>query len=103
MRKSRRSIVHIGIVLGGINKFALSTQVFDEPDNFVRCVGFRGGTVACGDFGGNVHVWDIRLSSDFKVKNYRSFQAHKGHVVCLQLNARRIISGKVEGNCLKAS
>ena len=56
----------------------------------------QGHILACGDFGGNVHLWDVRIvdnASRVQVRNYRKFEAHKGHVVCLQLNARRIVTG----------
>jgi len=68
---------------------------FKEPESFCRCISFHGMRVACGDFGGNVHFWDISFSPSGKlqVDNYRTWNCHKGHVVCLQLNACRIVSG----------
>lgn len=71
-------------------------HVFIEPDNFVRCVGFLGNYLACGDFGGVLHVWDVRVQGDsehVQVGSYRSFPGHKGHVVSLQIDAQRIVSG----------
>ncbi len=44
-------------------------RVFNEPGHFVRCVAFRGRSLACGDFGGYVHVWDVQVSV-FKVIDY---------------------------------
>lgn len=67
-----------------------------EPEHFVRCVCFRGSTLVCGDFGGHVTVWDLYVHEEtktIKVRSHRSFQSHKGHVVCVQCNARRIVSG----------
>ena len=60
----------------------------------VKCAGH---ILASGDFGGNVHLWDVRIvdgASRVQVRNYRKFEAHKGHVVCMQLNARRIVTGE---------
>ena len=59
--------------------------------------------MASGDFGGNVHLWDVRIvdgASRVQVRNYRKFEAHKGHVVCMQLNARRIVTGKTSCQAL---
>jgi len=68
---------------------------FKEPLSFCRCVAFHGMRIVTGDFGGNVHFWDISFSATGKVcvDNYRVWECHKGHVVCCQLNACRIISG----------
>eukprot|EP00090_Calanus_glacialis_P021498 TRINITY_DN33157_c0_g1_i1.p1 TRINITY_DN33157_c0_g1~~TRINITY_DN33157_c0_g1_i1.p1 ORF type:complete len:162 (-),score=14.78 TRINITY_DN33157_c0_g1_i1:98-538(-) len=68
---------------------------FKEPISFCRCVAFHGMRLVCGDFGGNVHFWDISFSASGKVQvdNHRTWECHQGHVVCIQLNACRIISG----------
>jgi len=68
---------------------------FKEPQSFCRCVAFHGNRIVSGDFGGNVHFWDISFSPTGKlcVDNHRAWECHKGHVVCIQLNACRIISG----------
>ncbi|XP_023319808.1 F-box/WD repeat-containing protein 11 [Eurytemora carolleeae] len=71
-----------------------------DQDNFARCIGFSGNRIVSGDFGGNILMWDLAISPstsnrsvEVKVLNTRKWEAHKGHVVCIQLNARRIISG----------
>jgi len=67
-----------------------------EPIDFCRCIGFLGSRLVAGDFGGNVHLWDfVFVGEERKVKivNHRSWECHKGHVVCVQLDACRIISG----------
>lgn len=69
-----------------------------EHENFARCVGFVGNRIVSGDFGGNILLWDLSFNQSdsgpkVTVINKRQWQSHKGHVVCIQLNARRIISG----------
>jgi len=70
-----------------------------DHDTFARCVSFTGNRIVSGDFGGNILMWDLEFIHDVdggvrvKVKNHRTWPGHKGHVVCIQLNARRIISG----------
>lgn len=69
-----------------------------------RCIGFKGHSLACGDFGGHVHVWDVSVledSSRVLIKNHRHFHAaHKGHVVCLQIDAYRVVTGSRDKTAL---
>jgi len=70
-------------------------KTFTEPDSFVRCVAFHGQRIVTGDFGGFVHLWDFEIGANGEVKilNHREWECHKGHVVCIQLTASRIVSG----------
>ena len=73
--------------------------VFDEPNHLLRCIGFSGNTVIAGDFGGHLHQWkiDVNLARQqglmVRIKHYSHFESHKSHIVCLQVSARRIVSG----------
>ena len=71
--------------------------VFDEPNHLLRCIGFSGNTIVSGDFGGCIHLWEIdwrpACSQAIRIKKYHHVQSHKSHIVCLQVNARRIVSG----------
>ena len=71
--------------------------VFDEPNHLLRCIGFSGNTIIAGDFGGTLHHWelDINLARQqmVRIKSYDHCQYHRSHVVCLQVSARRIVSG----------
>lgn len=67
---------------------------FTDPENFVRCVALQGQRIVSGDFGGEVHMWDLRSKDGkFEVANHRKWECHKGHIVCIQLSASRIVSG----------
>jgi len=69
-------------------------HIFMEPDNFVRCIAFHGQRVVTGDFGGNVHMWDFTIQDGrVSVGNHRKWECHKGHIVCIQLSASRIVTG----------
>ena len=73
-----------------------NAEMRETPSPFHSATNVAGHILASGDFGGNVHLWDVRIvdgGSRVQVRNYRKFEAHKGHVVCLQLNARRIVTG----------
>lgn len=72
-----------------------SLAVFEEPIHLLRCIGFSGNTIVSGDFGGHLHVWEIdyKPGSAVRIKKYHHAQSHKSHVVCLQVNARRVVSG----------
>ena len=74
--------------------------VFNEPSHLLRCIGFSGNTVVSGDFGGYLHFWEIEIASPatpvegcVKIKKYHAVPSHKSHIVCIQQNARRIVSG----------
>lgn len=69
--------------------------VLGEAESFCRCLSFIGNRIVSGDFDGLVHFWEITFDQDNKVgvKNYRKWECHTGHVVCIQMNAYRIISG----------
>ncbi len=76
--------------------------VFNEPQHFVRCLSFKGNALAAGDFGGNVHLWDLKGVDDYQHrKRHRCFaSSHKGHVVSVQIDARRIVSGSRDKTAL---
>ena len=75
--------------------------VFDEPNHLLRCIGFTGSTIISGDFGGHIHTWEIEIRHPVvQIKKYHSTQVHKSHVVCLQVNARRIVSGSRDKSVL---
>jgi hypothetical protein len=66
----------------------------------LRCIGFSGNTVISGDFGGYLHFWEIEIANPatpvpgcVKIKKYHAVPSHKSHIVCIQQNARRIVSG----------
>ena len=73
-----------------------------DAQHFVRCVSLSGSVVAAGDFGGFVHVWDVRglhgacaegapsasIENRVTVRHHRHFKAHSGHVVTVQVNKR---------------
>ena len=49
-----------------------------EPESLVRCLAFVGPMLACGDFGGSIHTWELEIASQpentkknptFKVNN----------------------------------
>lgn len=72
--------------------------IFDEPNHLLRCIGFNGNTIISGDFGGCLHLWEMELSgvparNIVRIKKYRNVQSHKSHIVCLQVSARRVVSG----------
>ena len=74
--------------------------VFNEPSHLLRCIGFSGNTVVSGDFGGYLHFWEIEIANPatpvqgcVKIKKYHAVPSHKSHIVCIQQNARRIVSG----------
>jgi WD40 repeat protein len=74
--------------------------VFNEPSHLLRCIGFSGNTVVSGDFGGYLHFWEIEIANPatpvpgcVKIKKYHAAPSHKSHIVCIQQNARRIVSG----------
>ena len=72
--------------------------LYSEPASLVRCLAFLGPTLACGDFGGAIHVWELAFTGsmsklDVEVRNHNTNKAHKGHVVCLQLTPTKIVSG----------
>lgn len=73
-------------------------MVLSNSDSFCRCVAFTGNRIVAGDFDGIVHFWEIAFSPDDKswgchIKNYRQWECHTGHIVCIGMNAYRIISG----------
>lgn len=70
-------------------------MIFNNSDSFCRCIAFSGNRIVSGDFDGIVHFWEIGYDLDNKIqlKNYRKWECHTGHIVCIQLNAYRIISG----------
>ena len=35
---------------------------FPEPESLVRCLAFVGPMLACGDFGGTIHTWELEIS-----------------------------------------
>lgn len=84
---------------GSVRLWTVSGQnvaVFDEPAHLLRCIGFSGNTIVSGDFGGNLHLWEIEWkpsNGGVRIKRYHHTQIHKSHVVCLQVNVRRIVSG----------
>ena len=50
-----------------------------EPESLVRCLAFVGPMLACGDFGGSIHTWELDIASQpdnskknptFKVLNH---------------------------------
>ena len=56
---------------------------------------------SAGDFGGHLHMWEIEIrNSSVNIKKYHHTQVHKSHVVCLQVNARRIVSGSRDKSVL---
>ena len=71
--------------------------VFDEPNHLLRCISFSGNTIISGDFGGYLHQWEVEISrpepGGVRIKKYHHMQSHKSHIVCLQVNPRRIVSG----------
>lgn len=69
--------------------------VLSQADSFCRCIQFCGSRIVSGDFDGIVHFWEITFTPDNKIelKNYRKWECHTGHVVCIQMNAYRIVSG----------
>ena len=78
----------------GLNSLSC-LRTFDDPQNFVRCVDFGGGSggvIVAGDFGGIVHAWDVTAAHEggtdptISVGNHRIFKGHKGHVVCVQVS-----------------
>ena len=34
-----------------------------EPESLVRCLAFVGPMLACGDFGGSIHTWELEIAS----------------------------------------
>jgi len=73
-----------------------SLLTFSDPENFVRCVALHGQRIVSGDFGGEVHLWDLKFKDkegNFEVTNHRKWECHKGHIVCIQLSASRIVTG----------
>jgi len=70
-------------------------MTFNDHENFVRCIAFNGQRIVSGDFGGFLHSWDLAFCphGSVKVLNHRSWSCHKGHVVCIHMNACRIITG----------
>ena len=75
-------------------------SVFTEPNHLLRCIGFSGNTIIAGDFGGHLHFWQIHILNPSSpepgcvtIKKYHAVPSHKSHIVCLQLNARKIVSG----------
>lgn len=76
-------------------------HIFNEPQNFVRCLAFHGKRIVSGDFGGFVHMWDFTLlDGKVNVSTHREWECHKGHVVCIQLSASRIITGSRDRNVI---
>ncbi len=80
----------------------LSLAVFEEPTHLLRCIGFSGNIVSAGDFGGHIHVWELEFPRNFasltsgpgvRIRKYHHALSHKSHVVCLQMNARKIVTG----------
>ena len=82
----------------------LNLATFEEPNHLLRCVGFSGSTLCAGDFGGHVHIWELEFHRQFgsfatdassmvRIKKYHHTQSHKSHVVCLQMNVGRIVTG----------
>ena len=70
--------------------------LFDEPNHLLRCIGFSGNTIISGDFGGCLHLWEIEVKpggNAVRKRKYHYVQSHKSHIVCLQVSARRIVSG----------
>ena len=46
-------------------------------------------------------MWEIEIrNSSVNIKKYHHTQVHKSHVVCLQVNARRIVSGSRDKSVL---
>ena len=101
--------------------------VFDEPTHLLRCIGFTGNTiisgkkkysrllVSCweiqfheifqnfsGDFGGHVHIWELEFvrPTMVHIKKYHTSQIHKSHVVCMNVSARRIVTGSRDKSVL---
>ena len=70
--------------------------VLDEPQHLLRCIGYSGNTIISGDFGGCLHLWDIEVKPStgaVRIRKYHSVKSHNSHIVCLQVSARRIVSG----------
>ena len=51
-----------------------------DPESLVRCLAFVGPMLACGDFGGSIHTWEVEIESQpdntkkspsFKVKTIK--------------------------------
>jgi len=75
-------------------------SVFTEPNHLLRCIGFSGNTIVAGDFGGYIHFWQIHVGNlnqptpgCVSITKYHAVPSHKSHIVCLQLNARKLVSG----------
>ena len=34
-----------------------------DPESLVRCLAFVGPMLACGDFGGSIHTWELDIES----------------------------------------
>ena len=97
---------------------------FTEPENFVRCVAFQGQVcllfclfcmcflrlakhfitqrIVSGDFGGEVHLWDLRSKDGkFEVANHRKWECHKVYTrFCQSFNYGNTIQ-KILKPCLK--
>ena len=69
-----------------------------EPESLVRCLAFVGPMLACGDFGGSIHTWELEIASQpentkknptFKVYNMNRriiIQVSRATYNLLQLN-----------------
>ena len=55
-----------------------------------------------GDFGGHVHIWELEFvrPTMVHIKKYHTSQIHKSHVVCMNVSARRIVSGSRDKSVL---
>ena len=80
---------------------------FTEPTSLVRCLSFVGPTLACGDFSGAIHIWELSVNTknssgdvDVRVTHHNTNQAHKGHVVCLMVTPTKVINKKTFNRCL---
>lgn len=71
--------------------------IITEPTSLVRCLSFVGPTLACGDFSGAIHIWELSVMQttagkvDVRVVHHNTNQAHKGHVVCLMVTPTKVL------------